>query len=144
MLSNLILGVPTMVVCLLLQSVLFAVAIRSYIRHQDQVKSPSFWSTLMVIAGVMLLLVIGNLAQVSLWAMLFVWLGEFDSVSDAVYHSAVNFSTLGYGDIVMSEERRLLGPLESINGILMIGVSTAALVTIFQDAMRKTLNARQE
>ena len=144
MLSNLILGVPTMVVCLLLQSVLFAVAIRYYIRHQDQVKSPSFWSTLMVIAGVMLLLVIGNLAQVSLWAMLFVWLGEFDSVSDAVYHSAVNFSTLGYGDIVMSEERRLLGPLESINGILMIGVSTAALVTIFQDAMRKTLNARQE
>ena len=45
MLSNLILGVPTMVVCLLLQSVLFAVAIRYYIRHQDQVKSPSFWST---------------------------------------------------------------------------------------------------
>lgn len=64
-------------------------------------------------------------------------LGEFKDFGDAIYHSAVNFTTLGYGDIVMSPKHRLLGPLESINGVLMIGVSTAALMATFEDAIRK-------
>ena len=54
-----------------------------------------------------------------------------------MYDSAVNFATLGYGDIVMSEPNRFLGPLEAINGALMIGVSTAALLAAFQDAHRR-------
>lgn len=59
------------------------------------------------------------------------------------YHSAVNFATLGYGDIVMSGNHKLLGPIEAINGVLMIGVSTAVLMTVFQDALKKTIKARQ-
>ena len=132
-----------MALCLLSQSLLLAIAMRYYARHEDEVNSPSFWSSLSVINGVMLLLVIGNLTQVAIWALLFQALGEFEQFRDAVYHSAVNFATLGYGDIVMSDEHRLLGPIEAINGVLMIGVSTAALMAAFQDAMKKTLRARQ-
>ena len=69
-------------------------------------------------------------------------LGEFDALEVAVYHSAVNFASLGYGDIVMSERWRLLGPLEAVNGVLMIGVSTAVLMTTLQDAYQKTKAAR--
>ncbi len=54
----------------------------------------------------------------------------------------MNFATLGYGDLVMSQRHRLLGPLEAINGALMIGVSTAVLMAALQDALRKTLVAR--
>jgi hypothetical protein len=43
----------------------------------------------------------------------------------------------------MSVGHRLLGPLEAVNGVLMIGVSTAALMTAFQDAMRNTVEARR-
>jgi hypothetical protein len=143
MLMNLLFGLSTMALCLLLQSLLLAVAIRYYSRHEYLVNSPSFGSSLLVIIGVMLLLVIGNLAQAAIWALLFLILGEFDQFSTAFYHSAVNFATLGYGDIVMSGKHRLLGPLEAINGVLMIGVSTAALMAAFQDAMRKTIRARQ-
>jgi hypothetical protein len=39
----------------------------------------------------------------------------------------VNFSTLGYGDIVMSKHWRMLGPIEAANGILMFGVSTSVM-----------------
>jgi hypothetical protein len=143
MLMNLLLGLPTMVVCLLLQSMLVVVALRYYSNHNDQVNNPSFWSSLAVISGVMLLLVLGNLAQMAIWALLFLLLGEFQLFSAAFYHSVVNFSTLGYGDIVMSSGHKLLGPLEAINGVLMIGVSTAALMATFQDAMRKTVQARK-
>jgi hypothetical protein len=143
MLMNLLLGLPTMVLCLLLQSVLFVTVIRYYYRHEKQVNNPSFLASLGVITSVMLLLVIGNLAQVAIWGLLFQLLGEFPHFGEAFYHSAVNFATLGYGDIVMSAEHRLLGPFESINGVLMIGVSTAALMAAFQDAMQKTIRARE-
>jgi hypothetical protein len=58
-------------------------------------------------------------------------------------HSAVNFATLGYGDVVMSAQHKLLGPLEAINGALMIGVSTAALICIFQQVIQTTAGARR-
>ena len=141
---NLLLGLPTMALCLLLQSLLVLVAMRYYVNHQALVDSPSFLSSMTVINAVMLLLVVGNLAQVAIWAILFQLLGEFDQFRDAIYHSAVNFSTLGYGDIVMSADHRLLGPIQAINGVLMIGVSTATLMTAFQDALKKTLRARQQ
>jgi hypothetical protein len=143
MLMNLLLGLPTMVLCLLLQALLLVLVSRYYARKEYLVNSPSFWSSLLVIKSVMLLLVVGNLTQVAIWALLFLLLGEFQAFSEAFYHSAVNFATLGYGDIVMSAEHKLLGPLEAINGVLMIGVSTAALMAAFQDAMRKTVQARE-
>lgn len=139
MLTNLLFGLPTMVICLLLQSALLAAATRYYGRHGEMVRSPSFWSSLAVISGIMLLLVIGNLAQVAIWGLLFLLLEEFQQFSEAFYHSAVNFATLGYGDVVMSSRHKLLGPLEAVNGVLMIGVSTAALMAAFQDAMRTTM-----
>ena len=144
MLMNLLFGLPTMVVCLLLQSFLVVLAVRYYSHREHEVSNPSLLSSVFVINGVMLLHVIGNIFQLAIWATLFMFLGEFDDVAKAVYFSAVNFATLGYGDIVMSERYRFLGPLEAINGVLMIGVSTAVLMTAFQDAMRKTVQARRK
>ena len=142
MLANLLLGFTTMVLCLLLQSLLLGVALRYYVRHQDLLNSPSLLASLLVVSVVMLLLVLGNLGQVAVWALLFQFLEEFTTFRDAYYHSAVNFATLGYGDIVMSEQHRLLGPLQAINGVLMIGVSTAVLMAAFQDALKRALQAR--
>lgn len=143
MLTNLFFGLLTMALCLLLQSFLFGIAIHYYSRRDYLVNSPSFVSSLIVVNGVMLLLVTGNLAQIAIWASLFQFLDEFQAFDLAFYHSAVNFATLGYGDIVMSEDYRLLGPLESVNGVLMIGISTAALTAAFQDSIKRTIQARR-
>jgi hypothetical protein len=136
--NNLVLGLPTMIGCLLLQALLISAAIRYYRKRRHQVSGASFWRTTGVITGVMLLLTAGNLAQVGVWALLFELLDEFQLYGDAFYHSAVNFATLGYGDIVMSARHRLLGPLEAINGALMIGASTATLMVAFQDSLLAT------
>jgi len=144
MLTNLLLGLPTMVLCLMLQTALLVVVIRYYLMRQKKVNMASLWSSLAAIKGVMLLLVIGNLGQIAIWAWLFNLLGEFEQFDDAFYHSAVNFGSLGYGDIVMSDQYKLLGALEAINGVLMIGVSTAALMGAFQSATKKFLATRGE
>ncbi len=144
MLRNLLIGAGTMTLCLFLQSVLLARAIRYYARrHEFLAASSSSWTTVAVINGVMLLLIVGNLAQLMIWAVVFMLVDEFGTFGEAVYHSAVNFLTLGYGDVVMSERNKLLGPLEAINGVLMIGVSTAALLATFQDAIRMAVEARR-
>ena len=143
MIENLLLGLGVMVVCLVVQALLVVVAIRFYVRKREVVDSPTFAGTLGMICSVMLVLVLGNFVQIGIWAQLFLALGEFEDFATAAYHSAVNFATLGYGDIVMSEGRRILGPMQSINGVLMIGVSTAVLMSALQDALKLAHQERQ-
>jgi hypothetical protein len=137
MMFNIFIGVGTMALCLALQIALLTTALFFYVRHLKTLETDTFLSTLSVLNGVMLLLVLGNLAQIALWALLFQFLGEFGEYPSAFYHSAVNFATLGYGDIVMSETRRLLGPLQAMNGALMIGISTAAFTAVLRDALKR-------
>ena len=126
-----------MVVCLALQSLLVVGAVIHYAARREFFCTGSLLGSFRLLSRTMLILVFGNLLQVGLWALLFQWLGEFDTLGEAYYHSAVNFATLGYGDLVMSDAHRILGPLEAINGVLMIGVSTAVMMGALQDLARR-------
>ena len=79
---------------------------------------------------------IAHLIEIALWAKLFVICGEFQQLGIAFYHSAVNYTTLGYGDIIMSPSWKLLGPLEAADGALMFGVSTAMIFSVIIRLMR--------
>ena len=74
----------------------------------------------LLLSMVMLLMLAANSVQIG-WAAVFVALGEFSHFQTA----AVDFVTLDYGDIVMSDRWRMLGPMA--NGILMFGVSIAVM-----------------
>jgi Ion channel len=73
-----------------------------------------------------------HLAEIGLWAVLLVLCGEFQELGTAFYHSAVNYTTLGYGDLLLTPAWRLLGPLEATNGALMFGVSAAMVFAVVQ------------
>ena len=62
------------------------------------------------------------------WAVAYVWLGATQEFGDALYLSTAMFSTIGYGEISIVPDWRLITALEGINGFLMIGWSTAYLV----------------
>ena len=143
MVGNVLLGLGIMVVCLAIQACLVVVSIQVYANHRNVVASPTLVGTFVLICAVMLVLVVGNFLQIALWAGLFMYLGEFADFNTAAYHSAVNFATLGYGDIVMSEKHRVLGPMQAVNGVLMIGVSTAVVMSALQNALKMTIKARQ-
>jgi len=76
------------------------------------------------------------LIEVALWAELFLICGEFQQFGIAFYHSAVNYTTLGYGDIIMTPSWKLLGPLEAADGALMFGVSTAMIFAVIVRLMQ--------
>lgn len=91
---------------------------------------PGFGTDVATLAVVLGVLYLGHLLQFATWALLFLWLGEFGDFQTAFYHSTVNFTSLGYGDIVMSPQWRLLGGLEAMNGVLMFGLSAGVILSI--------------
>lgn len=91
----------------------------------------SFSGFVGMLYAVMLALLAASLLQAGVWAVVF-WLYEdFASFESAFYYSVVNFATLGYGDMVLKGELRLLGPLEAINGSLMLGLFASILFAVF-------------
>jgi hypothetical protein len=75
---------------------------------------------------------LAHLIEIALWAALLVLCGEFQEFGIAYYCSAVNYATLGYGDVLLTPSWRLLGPLEATNGALMFGVSAAMVFAVVQ------------
>ena len=66
--------------------------------------------------------------EVWAWAVTYVFIGVVRDLETAVYFSTVTFSTLGYGDVVPEVSWRVFAGLESVNGFILIGWSTAYLV----------------
>jgi hypothetical protein len=88
----------------------------------------------LVQATLILAVVIGVLGlhgiEIWLFAGLYLLLGEIRTLEEALYFSASTFSTLGYGDVVLSASWRLVAAMEGITGFLLIGWSTAFLVSV--------------
>jgi len=91
-----------------------------------------FWLDARIVARSMSYALVAHLVEIGLWAVLFMICGEFVDFRGAYYHSAVNYTSLGYGDIIMSPHWRLLGPLETADGMLLFGVSTAMIFAVIQ------------
>jgi hypothetical protein len=140
MLLNLLAGLPVMLFCLLLQAIFVTICLRHYVHFRHAQPAESQWLNILLLSMVMLLMLLSNFVQIAIWATLFMLLDEFDEFATALYHSAVNFATLGYGDIIMSPRWRLLGPLEAANGILMFGVSTSVMTAAVMEVIKHNMD----
>lgn len=102
-----------------------------------------FWQGRMAIAiliRTVLILIALHTIEIMLWAGSYIVLtpdGELASFEEAVYFSFVTFTTLGYGDITLSEGWRILSGIEALNGILLIGWTTAMLFAVVQRMWRE-------
>ena len=64
------------------------------------------------------------------YAVLYIGLGAFGNFEKALYYSTVTYASIGYGDVLMPQGRRILGAIEGAAGIIMLGWSTAFLVSL--------------
>jgi hypothetical protein len=103
-----------------------------------------FWKSVAVMMIVTLITAAAHLIQIALWAVPFLMSGEFSTFEKAFYFSAQNYTALGYGDIGLSERWRLLGPLESINGLLLFGLSTAVMFAVMSHLIENRLRFKQK
>jgi Ion channel len=92
----------------------------------------NFHRDMWVVVRVILYAFVAHLVEIALWAALFMLCGEFSNFGTAYYHSAVNYTSLGYGDIIMTPAWRMLAPVETASGMLLFGVSTAMTFAVIQ------------
>jgi hypothetical protein len=135
---NLTIGLLVMILCLIIQCIVATLLLKTLQRlDHRRILKPTLVRFVGVLSVAMLILLLGNLLQISVWAALFLGLGEFPDFNTAFYHSTVNFSTLGYGDMVMSPDHRLLGALEAASGVMMFGLSTSVMIAVVNAMVRK-------
>jgi voltage-gated potassium channel len=89
---------------------------------------PPFRSMVLVVRVATAVIAVHGL-EILLWACCYRWLC-FPSWESAFYFSASSYATVGYGDIVLPSKWRMLGPLESVIGVLMCGISVSLLYAI--------------
>jgi Ion channel len=129
--APLLVGTTLLVACLTLTALATVAILHVTVRAlRSGYAGGSFWHNVAVVTAVTLLAAAGHFAQMALWAGAFLACGEFRDFETAFYHSAVNYTSLGYGDIVMSLRWRLLGPLEAMTGLLLFGLSAATVFAV--------------
>jgi hypothetical protein len=133
----LIIGLPTTLGTIVIHCVA-GVAIVHFFRYQRRLGHAGvrFWKDVAIIASTAMCTLTAHLVEITIWGAVFELCGEFTHFGVAVYHSAMNYTTLGYGDVVMSSSRKLFGPLEAADGMLMFGVSTAMVFAVVQQLIQ--------
>ncbi len=123
------------VACTIFVRALAVMATVNFVRYQRRLgrTGAGFWTDLSIVALAISFALVAHLIEIACWAaVLFLVSGEFSDFGTAYYHSANNYTTLGFGDVIMTPSWRMLGPLEAANGMLMFGVSTAIIFAVIQ------------
>jgi hypothetical protein len=85
-----------------------------------------------LIAGLVVFLFLVALLDAVIWAHTYLRVGAIEQLETALYFSMVTFTTLGYGDITLSSEWRLLASFQAANGIIIFGWTTALVAAVIQ------------
>lgn len=90
-----------------------------------------------VMVATVLVLMAAHTAEVAVWAAGYLAVGAVPPGTSTLYFAFVNYTTLGYGDVVPVREWQLLGPATAMNGVLLFGWSTAVIFEVLRRAMSR-------
>ena len=78
------------------------------------------------------ILMITHVLEVAVWALAYFIVDAAPVGADRLDFAFVNYTTLGYGNIVPVAAWQLLGPITAMNGMLLIGWSTAVIFEVLR------------
>lgn len=138
MLSQLIIGTLMLAAAVLFQAMAFELILNQV---QRLTKSGlrniiRFWKAV-VITIVALAVAVTLIIEIWMWGFFYFFLGVVPDFESALYFSTSAFTTVGFGDIVLSKDWRLLSSMESLHGFLLFGWSTAFIFEVVSHVYRK-------
>jgi hypothetical protein len=123
-------------VCLLLHVTGILLMAEWLVQHREYLeqRSARMRATLLILlfSGIMFL----HLVEANLWAAFYYTRGLFEDFETSLYFSLTSYTTIGYGDVLLPERWRLLGPIEGISGVLLCGISTAFMFAVISAALQ--------
>lgn len=84
-------------------------------------------------------LMAAHLCEIVIWSLAYAMVDATAEGADRLYFAFVNYTTLGYGDIIPVPRWRLLGPMTAMNGVLLFGWSTAVIFEILRTTIKREL-----
>lgn len=97
-----------------------------------------------VLCAAIMWLLCAMLTEITLWTVILARGGAVAPADAAFYFALVSFTTLGYGDITLAPEWRIVGGFIAIDGLLIFGWSVAVLVDILRAARETARAARAD
>ena len=117
--------------CLLALTVtIHAAGLSAMLRRRSSLSPTPFWPVTRLLVWVAWWLILLHLAEIAVWALFYWWQQCLPDVESSFYFSGVTYTTVGYGDLVLPQEWRLIGPVEGLTGILMCGLSTGLFFAV--------------
>ncbi len=146
MLLNITVGLIVIGLTVIIQGYCTIFWVSKYDKERSRLNSNTFkkYGPRLLISTAVFLIFI-HLVQTALWALVYLLLPgitEFETFEKAMYFSLVTFTTLGYGEITIASANRVLAGLEAMNGIILIGWSTAFMFAIFQELIKKSVKGK--
>ena len=135
MLANILVGAGTGALTIVIHALLTMSTIRAA-RSVAAQKTMRPWARMVAIMiATVLVLMAAHTAEVFVWSVTYALANAAPDGSDLFYFAFVNYTTLGYGDVLPVARWRLLGPMTAMNGVLLFGWSTAVIFEV----LRKTI-----
>ena len=130
---NIILGCLLMALTTAIHGVITRLIVHFVTKRSNKAsKKKHMFEGVIWLPSIVLIMFFFTLLESALWSATYMAIGAFDKFEEALYFSIVTFTTLGFGDVVLSEEWRLLASLEAANGIIIFGWSTAIVMAVVQ------------
>ncbi len=143
MLKGLIATLFVVSLCVVIHIVGLALLMRWLMQHPLKVELRfSVWKYVVWLIRIFAIVTLLHLGETLIWAAFYDWGAQFRDFETSWYFSLVSYSTVGYGDVVLPPRWRLIGGVESINGILLCGLSTAFLFTVFNQMVENRLREK--
>ena len=101
---------------------------------------PRAWHLVSVMVASVSVLMVAHGFEVIVWSLAYGVIGVAPAEADLVYFAFVNYTTLGYGDVVPVERWRLIGPITAMNGVLLFGWSTAVIFEVLRRTIPRGLS----
>lgn len=132
MLVQLVLAGILIAITVVIQAAFMSSGLRLLKGMEDQDRAILKRKPHVVVVLWILFLLVPVVFDVFLWAAVYEFRGALPSFEEALYFSTVSFTTVGYGDIVLDRESRLLSTFEAVNGWIIFGWATALVMIVIQ------------
>ena len=93
-----------------------------------------------LVSGFTAWMFISMVLQALIWALLYLYHPAITALPDletALYFSMVTFTTVGYGDVVLTGNWRMLASIQAANGVIVFGWTTALIFYVIQHVYRR-------
>lgn len=129
MLAQLVIATAMVITTVLVHLFGLAILMRVLRSHSRIFRKLTIMPLTLLLAATLGIIAIHTL-EIWLYALMYLQLGALSHFEQALYFSTVTYATIGYGDVVMPHEWRILGAIEGAAGIIMLGWSTAFLISL--------------